>query len=135
MGVLIDTSVLIAGERKKQPLVDLLASRAGEDCLISAITASELLHGVHRASDAAIRARRSVVVEAILAHFPLLAVDLATARVHAQLWAELTARGTPVGTHDLWLAASAVTYGLTVATLDVRDFARVPGLVVERWTL
>jgi len=135
MGVLIDTSVLIASERGKISLATLLATRREEDCFISAITASELLHGVHRSSDTAVRTRRSVLVDLVLDSLPILPVDLSIARVHAQLWAELAQRGTPIGTHDLWLAASAVTHGLPIATLNVREFERVPGLKVEKWVL
>lgn len=135
MGILIDTSVLVGVERGNASLSDRLASRRKEDCFLSVITASELLHGVHRAADAAVRTRRSVLVEAVLDLLPILPVDLSIARVHAQLWAELAARGTPIGPHDLWIAASAVTHGLTVATLNVREFERVPGLSVERWSV
>lgn len=135
MGVLIDTSVLVASERGKISLTTLLATRREEDCFISAITASELLHGVHRSPDMAVRTRRSVLVDLVLDSLPILPVDLSIARVHAQLWAELAQRGTPIGTHDLWLAASAVTHGLPIATLNVREFERVPGLKVEKWVL
>ncbi len=135
MGLLIDTSVLIAGERSRRPLLDLLAARGGEECAISAVTASELLHGVHRATDPAVRTRRSVLVEALLGALPVLAVDLPVARVHAQLWADLQARGTLIGAHDLWLAATAVTHGMALATLNVREFERVPGLTVEKWSI
>jgi tRNA(fMet)-specific endonuclease VapC len=63
MDVLIDTSVLVAWEREGRP------SDVPTDAVvaISAITASELLHGVHRASTAQRRHRRELWVEAILA--------------------------------------------------------------------
>lgn len=88
---------------------------------------------MHRAARADVRARRSVFVEGILERFPLLAVDLASARVHAQLWAELSRAGTLIGPHDLWLAATCVAHGLTMVTGNVREFARVPGLGLEVW--
>ncbi|MDE0029882.1 MAG: PIN domain-containing protein [Deltaproteobacteria bacterium] len=66
--------------------------------------------------------------------FPLLPVDLATARVHAQVWAELARAGKLIGPNDLWIAATALARGLAVATANVREFDRVPGLVVEVWT-
>ena len=67
----------------------------------------------------------------MLERFPLLPVDLATA--HAQLWAGLMAEGRLIGPHDLWLAATCLAYRLTMVTANVREFARVPGLVVESW--
>ena len=101
--------------------------------MLSVVTASELLHGVHRAADAATRARREAWVEAILERFPLLPVDLASARAHARVWAELSAAGTLIGPNDLWLAAQCLAHGLTMATGNARGFERVPGLAVESW--
>ena len=97
------------------------------------MTASELLHGVHRAIRPDMRAKRSAFVEGILERLPLLSVDLACARAHAQLWAELSKAGSLIGPHDLWLAATCVAHGLTMATANVREFARVPGLELEVW--
>jgi tRNA(fMet)-specific endonuclease VapC len=38
-----------------------------------------------------------------------------------------------IGAHDLWLAATCLARGLTTVTANVREFTRVPGLVVEVW--
>ena len=38
-----------------------------------------------------------------------------------------------IGPHDLWLAAAALTHGLTLVTGNRREFDRVPGLIVEDW--
>lgn len=73
-------------------------------------------------------------MEGIIERFPILPIDLAVARSHARLWADLTAAGTPIGSHDLWLAASCVVHGLTMVTANRREFDRVPGLDVEIWT-
>lgn len=133
MGVLIDASVLIEHERQSLDLETHLQQREEEEFFLSVITGSELLHGVHRASNAGNRARRAAWVEAILERFPLLPVDMPIARAHAQLWAELARRGEMIGPHDLWLAASCVAHGLTMVTANVREFERVPGLEVEQW--
>jgi predicted nucleic acid-binding protein len=98
---------------------------------LSVVSASELLHGVHRASTAEIRARRSAFVEGILAELPILPVDVLVARTHARLWADLAQAGTPVGAHDLWIAATATARDLTLVTGNARDFERVPGLTLE----
>ena len=133
MGVLIDASVLIEYERGRIDPEKRLQAREDDEFFLSVITASELLHGVHRARDANVRARRSAFVEAVLERFPLLPIDLTTARTHARLWAELMTAGTPIGPHDLWLAAACVAHGLTLVTGNVREFERVPGLAVESW--
>jgi tRNA(fMet)-specific endonuclease VapC len=134
MAVLIDASVLIEAERGRLDLEPHVARRPDAEAFLSVVTASELLHGVHRAEQPDVRARRSAFVEGILERFPLLSVDLACARAHAQLWAELRRAGTLVGPHDLWLAATCIAHGLTIVTANVREFARVPGLEVEVWS-
>jgi len=108
-----------------------LASELGEneEVGIAAITASELLHGVHRATDEH-RARRAAFVEGVLAAFPALPFDLLVARVHARLWAGLASSGTEVGPHDRLVAATALSAGWRVATGNVRHFYRIPGLEV-----
>lgn len=131
MGLLIDSSVLIEHERGRLDLARLLEGTAEGEAFLSAITASELLHGVQRARTPAERARRLASVEVLLSAFPVLPVDLTVARVHAQVWAELRAAGTPIGPHDLWIAATCLAHGHAVATANVREFARVPGLVVH----
>ncbi|MEQ9321502.1 MAG: type II toxin-antitoxin system VapC family toxin [Polyangiaceae bacterium] len=129
MGYLIDTSIFVAIERG-----DLSASDVPEEPVaISAITASELLHGVHRADTAQRRGRRAAFVETVLEALPVLAIDLAVARSHAQIWADLRARGTIIGAHDLLIGATALAHGLTLATRNERHFRRIDGLKVVRW--
>jgi tRNA(fMet)-specific endonuclease VapC len=133
VAVLIDASILIEAERGRLDLEPYVAQQPEEEFFLSVITASELLHGVHRAVQPEVRARRSACVEAILERFPLLPVNIVTARAHAQVWAELAAAGQMIGAHDLWLAATCIAHGLTMVTANVREFARVPGLAVEVW--
>jgi len=133
MAVLIDAGILIEAERGLLQLEPHVAARQDEESFLSVITASELLHGVHRADRPEVRARRSAFVEAILERFPVLPVDLATARAHAQLWALLRQTGTMIGPHDLWLAASCLAHELVMVTAYRRELERVPGLAVEVW--
>lgn len=134
MGVLIDASVLVEHERGRLDIAKRTVGREDEAFFLSVITVSELLHGVHRAQDRVRRAKRSSFVEAVIDRMPLLGIDLPTARVHADAWAELAAGGRPIGAHDLWLAAQALAHDLTLATVNVREFGRVPGLEVEDWS-
>lgn len=131
MGVLIDTGVFVQLERAGQAPEDALAALEDRDWYLSCITASELLHGVHRAVDPAIRERRSAFVEAALTRFEPLSIGLAIARTHARLAARLAAEGRTTGVHDLWIAAACVTLDLTVVTTNVRHSDRVPGLQVQ----
>ena len=133
MGYLIESSVLIAAERGDIDVASHAKGREDEAVFVSVVSASELLHGVWRAEEPGIRAKRQAFVEDILRRLPLLPVDLSVARTHAQIWADLQAKGTLIGAHDLWLAATSLAHGLTLATRNLREFERVPGLRVERW--
>jgi tRNA(fMet)-specific endonuclease VapC len=123
VAALIDSSVFIAGERARIDLPELLASLGGEPFALSAVTASELLHGLHR---------RNAYVEAILEKMPVLAFDLTVARVHSAVSAELERTGRQVGAHDLMIAATAMTHDYRVATRDLRSFSKIPGLETVR---
>lgn len=133
MGVLIDSSVLIGRERGHAAIADELSGREDEEFFLSVVSASELLHGVHRAKAPDVRARRSAFVEAVLSRFPLLSIDLPTARTHSQLWAELASTGKMIGPHELWIAAACIAHGLSLVTANAREFERVPGLRIETW--
>lgn len=136
MGVLIDTSVLVATERQRVNWDELLGRSAeldeDEPVAIAAVSAAELLHGVQRLEGVA-RARASLYVEALLEQIPVLGYDIAVARVHATLSAALSAAGTAVGPHDLIIAATAVALGYDVATRDLRSFPKIQGLGVRKW--
>jgi tRNA(fMet)-specific endonuclease VapC len=123
---LIDTSVLIEVERGALPLEPLLH----EGKAISVISVSELLHGVHRATPDSRRIRRQAVVEQILGAIEQIPIDSEIARVHADIWAGLMATGEMIDAHDLWIAATALTHGLELATVNRQHFERVPGLAL-----
>jgi tRNA(fMet)-specific endonuclease VapC len=138
VGTLLDTTVFIDLERAVRilPPANAMAevSRrleeqlgADEEVGIAAITASELLHGVHRATSEH-RVRREAFVEAVLVAFPPLPFDLLAARAHARIWAGLAAAGQDVGPHDRLVAATAMTAGWRVGTANLRHFDRIVGL-------
>lgn len=128
MGVILETAVLIAAERGTFDMPGYLVALGDEPVALAAITASELLHGVERARDPAVRQRRGDYVEGILANIPVIPFGLAEARSHARIWAALAAAGMPIGAHDLQVAATALVAGGAVATLNEGEFSRVPGI-------
>lgn len=130
MGFLIDSAVLIALERERLSLQKLADDLTDHALAISAVTASELLHGIHRAQNASIRQKRSDFVEYLLKLFPVISFDLEVARMHAALWAMLQSRGESIGAHDLLIASTARTLDYGVVTLNVKEFQRIPDLVV-----
>lgn len=130
--LLLDTGVLISAERGRDAAAELAAIVAGRPVSISVVTASELLHGVHRASGA-IRTKRAAFVEGVLAAMAPLPIDEPVARLHARLGADLAERGETIGTHDLWIAATAALHDLEVVTTDPHEFTRIEGLKVASY--
>jgi tRNA(fMet)-specific endonuclease VapC len=118
--------LLVARERAGAVIDEIVGN---EERAISVITVSELLHGVHRARGAR-RTRRRAYVEHLLSQLEPVPITEPVARVHAEIWARLASRGEVIGSHDLWIAATALAHGFGVATGNTDDFARVPGLRV-----
>ena len=128
MALLIDTDLLIDLERGHGASEAELAL-GEEERAISVITVSELLHGVLRA-EGAVRVRRRAFVEHLLAGLQAIPITEPVARVHAEVWADLSDRGAAIGAHALWIAATALAHGLGLATRNTSDFGRVAGLRV-----
>lgn len=126
MAVLVDTDLLVLQEQEGPSIEELVGD---EERAVSVITVSELLHGVHRARGAQ-RTRRRAFVEHLLGTLEPVPITEPVARVHAEVWAALAAGGKVIGSHDLWIAATALAHGFGVATGNSRDFERVPGLRV-----
>lgn len=127
MGLILDTSVLIAAEREKLDLEALLSSMKNEAVFMSSITLSELWHGCHRGKGPILRERRRHV-NYLEAKLPVLGFDTKEALVHAIIWAELEKVGQRIGLHDLIIAATAIAHDYSIATLNESEFKRVTGL-------
>lgn len=128
MGLILDTSVLIAAEKQRFDLPRLLAAQGTTPVFLAAITAAELLHGVERAKPPERRQTRARFVESLLAVITVIDFDLPIARRHAALWAALESNGQIIGAHDLQIAATALHHDCALATLNQAEFHRVPGL-------
>jgi tRNA(fMet)-specific endonuclease VapC len=128
MAVLIDADLLLDLERGLR-VAGIDAALGSEDRAVSVITVGELLHGVLRAAGAVQRSRRAFV-EHLLAGIEAIPITEPVARLHAEIWADLAARGEMIGAHDLWIAATALAHGFGVATRNTVDYGRIEGLRV-----
>ena len=128
MGLIVDTSVLIAAEKRRFDLGRMLADNPKEPFYIAAITGAELLHGVERAQPAARKKARATFVESIFESFEVIDFDLTIARRHAALWASLEKAGQMIGAYDLLIIATALQFEYGVVTLNTSEFRRISGL-------
>ena len=128
---LLDTNVVIFALRhRSERLRDRLTEQNGRFA-VSASTVSELHFGIEKSSDPRQNRRATEEFLALIAARPFDA-DAAT---HAgEIRAVLGRAGTPIGAYDLLIAGHARSAGLAVVTNNVREFSRVPGLLVEDWS-
>lgn len=131
MAVVIDTTVLIDLERRKDSSHIHLETRLGEPVALASITVSEVLVGAFRAANQAQREARERYVLDVIDSYTILPFTLEEARVHARLGASMARIGQRIGAHDLIIAATAIFHGFSVLTHNLRDFQRVPGLTVK----
>ncbi len=127
MGLVIDTSVLIAAERGE---VNFAQWESYGDAYISSITISELLIGVYRANTEERKIKRSAFVEHIISSLSSLAFGEEEARVYAQILKNLFDKGITLGVHDMLIGATAIANGYPVLTTNESDFKRISGLEV-----
>ncbi len=132
MGLIIDTSILISIERSSLNIDKLIEGREDEAFGISAISVSELLHGVHRADSQKRRLKREAYVEKIIELMFIYPFDLTVSRIYARIWADLAKKNVRIGAHDLIIASTAISLGFSVATYDLRDYKKIKSLTIEK---
>ncbi len=131
MGIIVDTNVFIDAENGRRELSKLFTS-SDETCFIAALTVSELLTGVALARTPAIRLHRLTFSEKIIRYFPVLDFNTETARTYAELYAQCLVEQPrkKIASHDLQIAATAITHGYKVLTSNFSDFKNIEGLEI-----
>lgn len=124
-GVLVDTSVLIGWENDR-----FEAGKMPSDVVVSVVTVAELRLGVLTAGPVEARARRMATLRLAESLAPL-PIDDAAAEAWAVLVAGLRGAGRKAPVNDSWIAATAISRGIPVATQD-DDYDGMPGLSVIR---
>ena len=98
---------------------------------ISAVTLGELVFGAEHSQQAE---RNLTDIEAMVARLAVLPFDEKAAYHFGQIRAELYRTGQPIGPYDMMIAGQARSLGLILVTNNVKEFERVPGLVLEDWS-
>ncbi len=133
LGVVLDSSVLIGAERKRLTTPEVIRSirQAIGDVpiVISALTVAELGHGIYRADTPQRAVQRRQFLEELKAHIPIHPLTATTAEIVARIGGEQAANGVNLPPADLIIGACAIELGYAIATNNLRDFGRIPGLV------
>lgn len=132
LGVVLDSSVLVAAERAKLKTPDVVRTireSIGElPIVISVITVAELAHGIYRAQSSERSEQRRRFLDELKSQIPIHPVTEITAEIIARIGGEQAAKGINLPLGDLIIGACALELGYAICTGNVRDFSRIPGL-------
>lgn len=136
MGLILDSSVVIAAERRgrsvRQILEQIETSQGEVEIGLSVVSVAELMHGVSRAKSERDKLRRLAFVDRLCSDIPVHSLNLEAARLLGRIEGEQAAVGNVIAFEDLAIGATALQLGFDVATHNVRHFERIPGLRVIR---
>jgi predicted nucleic acid-binding protein len=99
---------------------------------VSVVSIAELVHGAYRTKDPAQQQRRLEFIERLAIDIPVYPVTLDIARLAGRIEGQQEAVGVHFAFEDLLIGATALHLGYAVATLNLRDFRRLPGLSVTQ---
>jgi tRNA(fMet)-specific endonuclease VapC len=134
MGLILDSSIVIAAERRgdtPEQLVEQTIQLAGnQEAALSSIGLTELVHGIYRASSEQARLRRRAFVEELRAGLTVYPYTEQTALLAGQIDGEQAARGIVIPFTDLLIGATALSLNFSILTTNLRHFKLIPGLNV-----
>jgi tRNA(fMet)-specific endonuclease VapC len=124
MGLILDSSVLVAAERQGQNARQTLAFIAGKiaetEIGVSVVTLMELAHGAARADTPERKAKRQKFIGELLLAMPVHPVTVPIALRAGQIDGENQTRGIRVPLSDLLIGVTALELGYTVGTTNLR---------------
>jgi tRNA(fMet)-specific endonuclease VapC len=127
---MLDTNTLCDLIRNPRgALVRRISATEPDAVCTSVVVACELRFGAKRKGSDTLTDR----VEQLLTSLTVLPFDEPADQHYADIRTVLEHAGTPIGNHDLFIAAHARSRGMTLVTHNLREFKRVPGLCVEDW--
>jgi tRNA(fMet)-specific endonuclease VapC len=133
-GLVLDSSVLIAAERRKLTAfktIQQVRQTIGETPLVlSVVTVAEIGHGIYRANTQEIRELRRSFLDDLKNTIPIYPVTTATAEIIARIGGEQAAQGINLPLADLIIGACALELGYALGTSNTRDFKRIPGVTL-----
>jgi predicted nucleic acid-binding protein len=135
MGLILDSSVLVAAERQnaRQMLSTISANTSETDIGVSVVTLIELAHGAARADTPERKAKRRQFIQELQIALPIYLVTAMVAVRAGEIDGENQARGLRLPLSDLLIGVTALELSYSVATANVRHFQMIPGLTVVQF--
>jgi tRNA(fMet)-specific endonuclease VapC len=127
---LLDTNIAIELMRNHAGFLAKVREVGQENLLLCAPVEAELWYGVAKSMQ---QERNRTQLLTLLQWLPSLPFSGQATQKFGDIRAHLTRKGTPIGPYDIQIASIALAHGLTLVTHNTREFARVPGLLLEDW--
>jgi tRNA(fMet)-specific endonuclease VapC len=128
---MLDTSICIYIIREKPvKVLKKLRSFDISDIVISTITHSELEYGVAKSSR---RKKNQMALTKFLSPLEIVPYDDKAAVNYGQIRSHLEKKGAIVGAMDMLIGAHSRSIPMTLVTNNLREFKKIPGLMVENW--
>ena len=127
---LLDTNIVIYVLKRRPKEVLAMFNANASRMAISSITLSELYYGAEKSLNTD---KNLEAVEEFVSHLDVLPYDAKASQHYGQIKAALEKKGQIIGENDIHIAAHARSHGLVLVSNNVREFKRVPNLVLENW--
>jgi tRNA(fMet)-specific endonuclease VapC len=128
---LLDTNIVIYTMKNRPQQVKRRFEQHQGQMGISAVTIGELVFGAEHSQQIE---RNLADIEEMVARLEVLPFDTKAAYQFGQIRAALYRTGRPIGPYDMMIAGQAIASGLKLVTNNVKEFERVPGLLLEDWS-
>ena len=128
--MLLDTNICIyLINHRPASVLERFQNLSTGDLGVSSVVAAELAYGIEKTNSE----RNKRALELFLAPLEIAPFDQKCIWIYGQVRAQLEGQGTPIGSLDTMIAAHALALKATLVTNNVREFSRVPNLVLENW--
>jgi predicted nucleic acid-binding protein len=137
MGLILDSSVVIAAERRgdnvAQMLKGIVAATGDQQTVLSSVGLTELVHGIYRAQTVQARSRRDSFIRELLNDVEVYSYTKETALLAGKIDGEQQSRGIIIPFGDLLIGATALEVGYSLLTVNMRHFRLIPGLTLVKF--
>lgn len=128
---MMDTDTCIYLKNRRPPsIAERFRSLHWGEVVISVITFGELYNGALKSQETEAALNN---LKRLRERLPVQPIAVKVAETYANIRSSLEKQGNIIGGNDLWIAAHALTLGLTIVTNNTREFSRVENLNIENW--
>lgn len=125
--ILLDTNIVIALFAQDQNVIQEL--NKAEKVFVASIVMGELYYGAYNSNKADENIKH---LDSFRDSNSVLRIDALTAKQYGQIKQQLKAKGKPIPENDIWIAALAMQFELTLVSRD-KHFTDIDGLLLLPW--